>query len=59
VFAVGCINIMTVLSEQDFLFDLVTVAHEKCIYTHETGVVWPCENGNEPSGSIKGGEFLD
>jgi hypothetical protein len=22
-------------------------------------VVGPCEHGNEPSGSIKGGEFLD
>jgi hypothetical protein len=31
----------------------------ECIWLRIGPVVGPCEYGSEPSGSIKGGEFLD
>jgi len=37
----------------------VPFLHVLAIFVNRTSELGSCEYGNEPSGSIKGGEFLD
>jgi len=46
---------------EDIITDLREVVWEDayCIYTTYGPVAGSCEHGNEPSGSVKGGELFD